>query len=451
MAILWDFSREIGSGSPGTTTSYQDTAAQLFYLNGTKIKTHISQVDEGHWQDVDWGDSHTISNSGYHHLSVEHHFNSLVAASAYRDGDVVLLLYDYFDYITRYVKKGHVQLQPNNAIVVATLELSEAARGYLQSSNYSLFMPSNILELQLVDKDDEVELWNQLEVSATSYDEIFDRVFLKAKNAIALLLLDQTFDEERTYTGTVASIVSEILYDAGVTESIIGTNATSTSVTFLPDETILEGLADFCSLHDWHVDATQENKIIVGTDAFIQDEMPIVIYELLRGDTAFSRHFEYNVKPIYSRVCVRRSGASPKKIYGTVPTLDWDVPGKKTLYKDVHDGMSQGAMETLRDLLVNNLQLSGYEETFTTAFRPFMHIGDGVIVTDDDLNETKGIIVDIQHCFGNEVTPHTQFTLRSGGTMANSPPTLTSKYVARLGQVDRTQKLYEFLSSPDRR
>ena len=453
MALTWDFTREIGTGSPGNTTSYFTTEAQVFFLKDTEIYTLIGQVDNGHWQDTVYESEQQISDDGYSVLDIEHHFTGTLFGAAYHDGDVVFLVYEYAMDATSLLNMGRLQLQPNNAVKALTAELSQVARARLKDSNYSLLTPGTIVRTKLSITDQpEPTVIERLGISALILDDIRDTLTIKAKNKPALYLLEQTFDDDIEYTGTVKEIIEAILTDAGITAYTVEDNTTETSVAFLPDQSILDGLSEFCSLHNWFVDADREDTILVGSDLFIQGLMPITIHELIREDDLFSRYVDQSYQYVYSRVCVRRSGAQPLKVFGVVPTMDWHVPAKKTFYKDVHDDMSQVEMEALRDSLIENLQYLGIEETFTTAIRPYMQIGDGLIVTDPDtLKVTAGIIVDLQHCFGNEIEPFTQLTLRTGGTMANTPATLTSKYVSRLGHMDRTQKLYDFLSSPDRR
>ena len=453
MALVWDFAREIdGAANGGNTTSYYDNKCQTFYIDDGKIKTRISEVALGQWQSVVYDPELVISDNGYSLLDIEHHFNDLLFGVAYHDGDVVLLVYEYRIDASSFVDNAVLQLQPNNPIKVVTAALSHGARARLKDSNYSMFAPGIDIHLKFSADGETETIWEKLRISEMAGDEIRDTITVRAKNKVALRLLDQTFDDDVEYEGTVKEIIEAILTDAGITAYTVEDNATETSVTFLPDQSILDGLSEFCSLHNWFVDADREDTILVGSDLFIQGLMPITIHELIREDDLFSRYVDQSYQHIYSRVCVRRSGAQPLKVFGVVPTMDWHVPAKKTFYKDVHDDMSQVDMEALRDSLIENLQYLGIEETFTTAIRPYMQIGDGLIVTDPDtLKVTAGIIVDLQHCFGNETEPFTQLTLRTGGTMVNTPATLTSKYVSRLGHMDRTQKLYSFLSSPDRR
>lgn len=454
MALAWDFTREIDpAGIGGNTTSFYDTSCQAIYIDQDgQIKTRHGMLTLGQWHNVEYSDEVTISDLGYSLLDIEHHFNDLLFGAAYHNGDVVLLVYEYRIDASSFVDNAVLQLQPNNAIKVVTAALSHGARARLKDSNYSMFAPGIIIHLKFSEDGETETVWEKLCISEMAGDEIRDTLTIRAKNKVALRLLDQTFDDDVEYEGTVKEIIEAILTDAGITAYTVEDNAAETSVAFLPDQSILDGLSEFCALHNLFVDTDRDDTILVGSDLFIQGLMPITIHELIREDDLFSRYVDQSYQHIYSRVCVRRSGAQPLKVFGVVPTMGWHIPAKKTFYKDVHDDMSQVDMEALRDSLIENLQYLGIEETFTTAIRPYMQIGDGLIVTDPDtLKVTAGIIVDLQHCFGNETEPFTQLTLRTGGTMVNTPATLTSKYVSRLGHMDRTQKLYSFLSSPDRR
>lgn len=138
------------------------------------------------------------------------------------------------------------------------------------------------------------------------------------------------------------------------------------------------------------------------------------------------------------------------RIYGTVQNQAWDLPANKTFYKRVPVSMPTADMEDLCDTLVESLKNLGATEVLTTAFRPTIKIGDGAKITRSDGKIFAGIIVDVQHAFGTNGY-YTQLVVCSGGTMSDSPPTLASRYITRLGHMNRLMKLQDFLNSPDRR
>lgn len=451
MAITWDFIRQLApAATPGSTVLYYDMTMQAFYIADGAIYTKTGVVLLDQWQQNEYTEAVQVSDAGYSYLDIEHHFNDAVFGTSYHDDSVVFLVYEYRVDTTEFSEMGLIQHQPNNSIKVATIELSKAGEARLRDSLYSLFSPGTAIDLKLQAGTDEPVVVERLAVSAVSWDEVRSKTTITARNTVALKLLNQTFDDQNTFSGTVTEIVTAVLASAGIAAILMDANATSTAVTFAADQAILDGLSDFCSLYGWYIDTDNLDNILVGTDAFIQQYKTIVIHEFIRDDEVFSRYLDRGDKHIYTRVCVRRKGGTPLQIYGTVPAYAYDVPSKRTLYKDVAETVTDVEMEAIRDALISNMQYSGVEETFTAAFRPELHIGDGVLITAKDATVFAGIIIDVQHVFGHEGY-FTQFSVCCGGTMANTPPTLTSLYVTRLGHLDRKQRITQYLTSSDRR
>ena len=452
--LTWDFTRQISAqAEPGSTVSYLDTSCQAFYLADNSIKTQLGNVADGQWQNTVYDTELIVSDPGYSAFDIEHNFNNMVFGSAYHDGDVVMLLYEYRIDATSIIESGVLQLQTNNSIKVAALSLVKGIVTRISSTDHSIFAPGVEIDLSLAyDNEDVWPLWNRMTISGNKYNEVKELVVIKSKNHIAIDLHSQTFDDHTIYSGTLTSVIAAVLADAGIDDPQIEQNAMSASVTFKEDQNILDGLSEFCDLYGWFVDATDEDNIVVGSDAFIQTIIPLTIYTFIAGDDVFSRGATNSIDSIYSRVCVRRGGASPLNVYGDIPTHVWYVPMRKTFYKEVPDDTTQEAMESIRDKYVANMKYSGGEETFTTAFRPTLRIGDGAIIHNDkEVVLSKGIITDVQHSFGKALEPFTQFTVYTGGTMSDTPPTLTSKYVQRLGHMDRRQTLLKYLDNTDRR
>ena len=127
------------------------------------------------------------------------------------------MVYEYRIDASSFVDNAVLQLQPNNAIKVVTAALSHGARARLKDSNYSMFAPGTDIHLKFSADGETETIWEKLRISEMAGDEIRDTLTIrKAKNKVGTLrLLDQTFDDDVEYEGTVKEIVEAILTDAG--------------------------------------------------------------------------------------------------------------------------------------------------------------------------------------------------------------------------------------------
>ena len=338
MALAWDFARQIdAAANNGNTTSYADGNAQAFYIDDGQIKTLVAPLSMGQWQDVAYGDELVISDPGYSLLDIEHHFPDVVFGAAVHDNDVVFLVYEYRLDTSSFIENGALKLQPDNAIKAIDIDLSQIAKNRLVDSNYSLFSPGALLNLSVIVGDTETPWLSQKITGLRTHDDT-DSVTVSSRNDALRLLLLQTFNTNVTYTGTVAEIIAAVLLDAGITATQVDSNATATTATFTPDQTIFDGLSEFCLLYNWFVDALDDNTVIVGSESFLQALLPVTIHEFEEGNDIFSRQYKLSSEDTYSKVCVwseedlggipyaltnQRSGANPIKLWtGTQAQYD---------------------------------------------------------------------------------------------------------------------------------
>ena len=449
--ILWDFARQIDpDASPGNTISYYNEVAQTFYIKDNTIFTKSGQLSMGQWQNVVYEEIGSVSDPGYSLLDIEHRFNDAVFGSVLYNDEVYFIVYEYRVDIRDLIKEGIVVLQPNNSIVASSIALSDSAAARLKGTN-TLFAPGTLAVLKY-GVDDVIEnAWYELVSDALLYDDIRDSYLTRAKNNVALGLLNSTFDNSTEFTGTLTSIINEVLSIAEITDSTVESSAEETTLNVEASDTLLEGLNKLLKPYNWFVDASLDNTIIIGSNGFIQATMPLTIHTFERNSTVFSRNIDHDIGSVYSKVCVVREGVTPLKLFSAVDTFSWGVPANKTFYKEVPEATSTEDMEAIRDTLVDQLQYSGMSETFTTGFRPLLRIGDGAIVTETGNMNMGGVITDVQHFFGKEQESFTQLVVTYGGTMMSSTPTLDTQYVPRLGHMDRTKRIKTFLESVDRR
>jgi hypothetical protein len=445
--ILWDFTRQISAAAqPGNTTSFYDLQTQAFYTAGNTIKGLSGELVSGEWEGIVREPEATLSDSGYSLLDIEHHFNDVLFGVAYHDGEVVLLVYEYRLDASSFAEDAVLQLQPDNAIVATRVALSPGAMARLKDSNYSMFSPGTIVDLDFKAGANGAEVpWQSLMIDSVRFDELREKVFVKAKNNVAIRLLNQTFDSQNSYTGELSTVVEAILENFGITKyTVQATSGVTVDVSFDQDDSVLEGLTELCEKYSRYVDTEwAKNNIVVGTASYLNTILPATTYSFVRGEDVILRESETSSHDVYTKVCVRRSGASPLSVYGVVPQAKWASLENMTFYKEVHDSMTQGDMEALRNRLVAALQGAGTVETYTTGLRPAMQINDRVEVSGGEKPTVKGRVIDIQQVYGNNGC-FTQFTI-------TSTVDTVERYYSRLGHMNRVAKVLNYISSPDKR
>ena len=447
--ILWDFARQIADGSPGNTTSYYDELCQTFYTRSGIIYTQTGQLNQGQWQDVDYGDELQISDEGYVGFDLHHQFSGIVWGSAYRGGDTLLLLYEYKSEPYDMFKNGKVVLQPDTSIQASELELSDVSATRARDSLYSLFGPGNIVTLFHEDDNNSFDKWREMVVDSTPLNEVKGIVRLIARNRFALNSIKQTFDETVGFNGTRSEVIAAILELAGIENYEIGIDATATALEVDPEDTIYDGLRAFCDQINWFIDCDELGKVYIGPESFIVSHLPVTTHTFDRGADVYGRSDNRDRNDVYTRVCVKREGSSPRVVFGAVDTYNtWQVPQQVTYYRTVHEDMSDADMDDIKDYLVDNLKYRGVSETFTTAFRPEINVGDSCTIQGKP--EISGSIIDVQHHFG-DAGYFTQFLLVTSGAMSDiaTEPSPGSKYVPRL--FDRRKTLKRYLDDPDKR
>lgn len=449
MALLWDFAREISTGSPGNTTSYFDEMSQSFYTDSGSIRTQIGQLERGHWENTVREDEIIISDSGYSVLDIEHHYNGAVFGAAQHDSDVVFLMYEYMLDVSDWLNAGDWTMQPDNPIKTGVVELANADIRRFRDDAYTLFSPGSRIRMRFRSGDSEPYDVGLFHIERSPYNDTADSFAFSGRNTIGFFLARQTFDERTTYTGERSAVFREMLSDAGVPENLIVVedNATAITFSFNDDDNFLEGITSSCEQVNWYFDDLPDGRIVIGSESYLKSLVATTgIYLFSRDTDVYSRAVTRSTDGAYSRVCVRRGGETPLKMYADVPYYDgWYIADHRTYYHDVHGNTSQATMEQLLQQLVDGMQYTGVTEIFDSPFRPWLQVGDVAVISGDG-SRVVGIISDIRHQFGKDGF-FTQFTVTSGGTISNpdNPVTVSTRYVGKIGGANRSRRLMDFI------
>lgn len=452
MEIVWDFAGELDPAAiPGNTTSYFDEMCQSFYVDSGTIRTQIGQLYRGQWDDLDRDPELIISDSGYSKLDIEHHYNGHVWGTAQHNADVVLLLYAYMMDVSTWLKSGEQQLQADNQIKAGRVTLMNADKTVFDDDVLTLFAPGNRIRLRFMAGDSDPYDMGQFHIEDSPYSETGAEFNFSGRNRLGFHLSNQTFDERTSYSGTLTSVFTTMLTDAGVPTAyiLIEDTATTGAFTFNNSDKYLDGITSALAIADWYMDDKPDGTIVIGSASFIRTNVASTgIYSFDRGSEVFSRSVTRKMDGVYSRVCVRRNGPNPRKVFADVPYYDgWYLAGHRTFYQDVPDDCSNANMDRIAAQLVDGMQYSGIVEKFDSPFRPWLQVGDVAYVTGGDSPRLAGIITEVQHQFG-ESGYFTSFTVTSGGTISNpdNPETVASQYVGRMGGANRQRRLLDYIA-----
>lgn len=449
--LVWDFARQIdAAASPGNTTSYFDEMCQSTYIDTGQIKTQIGQVLQGQWQNVANGAEIAISDVGYSALDLEHHYNGAVFGSAQHSTDVVFLMYEYMLDVSAWLQAGTWQMQPDSAIKAGSITLKNGDIRRFSDDAYTLFSPGSRLRSRFRAGDSEPYDIGTYHIEDSPFRDDGDAFTFSGSNPIGFHLAKQTFDDRTAYTGERATVVRQMLIDAGVPTYMIIVQADTTAVsyTFNDSDTYLSGLQKVGQLSDWYLDDLPDGRIIMGGLDFIRGYITTGIYTFHRGADVISRSVNRSLSGSYSRVCVKRAGTTPLSLFAEVPYYDgWYLASHRTYYQTVPDDTTNADMARIRDDLVAGMQYSGITEQFVGPFRPWLQSGDVGVVTGGTTDRVAGIITDIIHQFG-ESGFFTQFTITSGGTISNpdNPATVASQYTGKMGGANRQRRLLDYIN-----
>lgn len=453
MALSWDFARQIDpAATPGSTISYFDETCQAIYIDSGNIRTQIGNVIKGQWQDVDYDPEVIISDSGYGALDIEHNFSGVVWGTAQHGTDIVMLMYEYMIDITAWLEDGSWKLQPDNPIKQGSISVINADNDRFDDNVYSIFLPGSRVILNFFSGDSDPFPLGLFFIENSPFSVGAKNIKLDGRNRIGFQLATQSVDEYSEMSGSRTEIIEGLLITAAVPESAFLVYEDSTSETYEvdPAKTFLATIEELLSIWDWYIDDLPDGTIVIGPATFIKENVASTgIYTFSRGADLKSRSTRRQASGVYSRIAVKRDGASPRIIYGDLDYFEgWYIPNHRTFWQSVPEGISDASMDAILGNLQDQMQFTGIVEIFKGLFRPHLQSGDVAIVTGGEEPRIAGVITEITHNFGRKGY-ETEFSVTSGGVISNpdNPSTVATKFVSRLGGANRQRRLLDYIES----
>lgn len=266
--LVWDFYREVSSaGNTGSVIHYYDEEYQSLYLH-SGLASKVSKAELGHWEQSTQGSEDILQTYSYNVSAFDHPANGTVYGTAIDPSDNTLyfLMYEYYKEISNFVSDGSWTMQVDNAINQLDLSVINADADWF-TKNTTLFQPGGRIELGFSFGDSASYPIGIAWIDDVEYDILSDTVSVSGRNSIGFFLNDQTFDDRTEFSGSVSSVVEEVLKFFGLESYEIQTTGIGGTYTVQAGDT----LSSIAEAHETTVDAivSANNLTESGTTTYV--------------------------------------------------------------------------------------------------------------------------------------------------------------------------------------
>lgn len=459
-AYTWREAELINSSADetGATFHFYDTNAEMIYPN-SGLKYKYGSVPEGHWEDLELSEEGTLEDTAYIFLKSDHPATGSLYMIALDRGtrDILYLFrYDYERDVSELVESATLTLQGDNPIAQISANIKNV-KDSLFTAESSLFTPTAKILLGVGYGK------SAINTLATGYmDEVewkhgAKTVSISGRNAVGYFLNSQTFDADKSFSGTAVAILTQIFDFFGIAhyeiddsdskkiEFDVSANDTGLKAVQIVSDLMTDLLTDKI----WDIEELYDGTVIAGLAPFRGERNPKGVYVFNGRNDVFTRKINRSIDGAFSHV---RCTGTDKSGHDLTPALQevetwryWKPAVHRTYHAPKVDGLASSE-ELLRycKILAEQLQKNGKTTNYSTTLKPQLIVGDVATIQGEEgeENETLGIITEIKHSFG-EKGYMTDFTAASGGiiqTIGNN--TYTKK--KSVGGTDRTRRLSDF-------
>lgn len=465
-AYTWREAELINSSADetGATFHFYDTQAEMIYPN-SGLKYKYGSVPEGHWEDLELSEEGTLEDTAYIFLKSDHPATGslyMIALDRTASKDILYLFrYDYERDVSELVESATLTLQSDNPIAQIAANVKNV-KDALFISESSLFTPTAKMLLGIAYGP------SMVYTLATGYlDEVEWKhgartVSLSGRNTVGYFLNSQTFDEDKSYSGTAVSVLTDIFDRFGITAYEID-DSDSKTITFdvSANDTGLKAvqivsdlMTDILQDKIWDIEELYDGTVIAGFDAFRGDYNPKGFYVFHGKSDVFTRKINRSIDGSYSHV---RVTGTDKSGYDLTPAITeittweyWKPATHRTYHAPKVDGLaSSEELAKYCGILAAQLQKSGQTVAYQTTLKPQLLVGDVAQIQgqEGEENETLGIITEVKHSFG-EKGYMTEFTAASGGII-NTIGSNTYTKKKSVGGTDRNRRLSDFMGNTE--
>lgn len=465
---IWKEAELINSSADetGATFHFYDTQAEMIYPN-SGLKYKYGSVPEGHWEDLELSEEGTLEDTAYIFLKSDHPATGslyMIALDRTASKDILYLFrYDYERDVSELIERATLTLQSDNPIAQIAANIKNV-KDALFISESSLFTPSAKMLLGIAYGPSMIYTLVTGYLDEVEWKHGARTVSLSGRNTVGYFLNSQTFDQDKSFSGTAVAILTEIFGFFGITAFEID-DSDSKTITFdvSANDTGLKAVQIVSDLMTdilatpmkvWDIEELYDGTIIAGFDAFRGEYIPKGYYVFHGKSDVFTRKINRSIDGSYSHVRVTgtdKSGHDLTPAIQNIVTWDyWKPASHRTYHAPKVDGLADSnELERYCKILAEQLQKSGQTVAYQTTLKPQLLVGDVAQIQgqEGEENETLGIITEIKHSFGANGYL-TEFTAASGGiinTIGNK--TYTKK--KGVNGTDRSRRLSDFMGSTE--
>lgn len=427
--LVWDYYRELGEAGKvgGVAHYYTEEAQSLFLQNG--LSTRLTVVPDGHWNSSVLEPTQVVSEEQYQALRLDHAYNgTLFGVAVDENGKLVFLRYVYALDLSNLTASGTLSYSNSNGVAqmkVNVMNTDEAT--FLDDA--TLFQPGSKITFDVIVGKEEPYPMGIIYLDSSDYSVGAKTVPISGRNSVGFKLMDATFDDVTSVSGTAHEVAVQILEMAGITKYIVGSSAHNWTHLFKPTQTLMSGLEQVFEFYNgWELVELPDGTIVIGYPDFIKNQIANSYYAFDKGEV-FKRKTKRSSDAAYRQVRVTGRGeddseGNPTELTPVTVAVknysQWSLPAHKTYHIQAPDGFTQEELQEYAETVAESLQYVGIGEDFTGPLRPQLLVGDvAAIDNGDGTMTTLGIITSLKHRFGQSGF-YTDFTTDSGGVVTDN-------------------------------
>lgn len=453
--LVWDFYRAVnGADNLGGVIHYYDELSQSIYLS-SGLKTDVSGVYEGHWEDIDPVTGIQITNDSFKVLRFDHPSNGILYGVASDGNKLTFLRYIYGMDISQIVDSWSWLTQTDNAIA----QFDSAVQNIdpeIFGSDASLFQPGARIRVHIFMGNSTAYPIGTVWLDESGYGQRENTVKVSGRNTIGYYLKDQTFDDNTLFEGNVTEVLSAILDYAGLKSYVVQPLSASNTFEFKPSDSLLNGIEkvlEFYTTTESKMEIVEltDGTICIGYDYWISQYLPRNYYSFDDGREVFSRNTTRASDGAYSKIRVTGRDSEDNDLEPVTVEVDnfryWYLGSHRTKHITAPDGLTQAGLQSWAEAQAKILQYVGVSEEFTGPFRPQLVVGDiaEIVHSDSNTATSLGLITQVKQVFDKQSGFVTEFSVDSGGVSTDAEGSVIYSRSASINGYNRRQSIVDLI------
>lgn len=435
MQLTFEYVQNVGVGNEADLIHLWDNEANLLYTKDGRMRSKYAYTPNGEWDNREFqGDVDVSIHNNIKSFRIDN-MGGWGAVGSYKqnttgnleDDKHYLLIYEYQQDVSEYLKNGSIKSSTGNPINGFSLTLENAKHPneehkgnvVMNEKNNALQPGSKIIfKFGMGEGIPDYEL-GTFYVDRADFTLLSETASIDGRNLIGKALKDQTLNgNSKTQLEAVSEKLKDMLKNSNLksTDYIVQNTTKKLKFEFEPNKTVSSAIDEILkAMVNWQMEERVDGTIVIGEPTFSGFQTR-GIYTFNRNEDIFSRQIVSDDQSSYRKVCVHDSKWNVEVYEDVVVYTGWNLQSNKTLFVQVADGTSLANAQAIAIDVASRLESVGKIESFSGPFRPQLLVGDGATIIDDDGTTNIGLISEITHNFGKSGFT-TDFTVDSGGRL----------------------------------